>query len=166
MQSFSWETKDPACHNEDRRSQVWQLRPGTAKKKKGPEGKRWKYLISCSHLAWVCAQSVNCVPLFATPWILACQASLPIGFSRQECWSGLPFPLPGDLADRAWVSCISSIGRQILYHWATREALPTWQRSSDLWLMLYLSSNRSCSKLLKMEMTRKVKCQALFYQVK
>ena len=113
----------------------------------------------------VCSVSKLC-PSFCYPWILACQASLPMGFSRQECWCGLPFPPPGDLADRAWVSCISSIGRQILYHWATREALPTWQHSSDLWLMLCLSSNRSCSKLLKMEMTRKVKCQALFYQVK
>ena len=31
------------------------------------------------------------------PWTVACQASLSIGFSRQECWSGLPFPSPGDL---------------------------------------------------------------------
>ena len=33
----------------------------------------------------------------ATPWTLACQAPLSIGFSRQEYWSGLPFPSPGDL---------------------------------------------------------------------
>ena len=31
------------------------------------------------------------VQLSATPWTTACQASLPIGFSRQEYWSGLPF---------------------------------------------------------------------------
>ena len=35
--------------------------------------------------------------LFATPWTVACQASLSMGFSRQEYWSGLPFPSPGDL---------------------------------------------------------------------
>ena len=35
--------------------------------------------------------------LFATPWSVACQAPLPIGFSRQEYRSGLPCPLPGDL---------------------------------------------------------------------
>ena len=35
----------------------------------------------------------------ATPWTVACQASLSIGFSRQEYWSGLPFPSPGDLSD-------------------------------------------------------------------
>ena len=32
------------------------------------------------------------VQLFATPWMVAHQASLSIGFSRQEYWSGLPFP--------------------------------------------------------------------------
>ena len=37
------------------------------------------------------------VQLFATPWTIACQAPLSMGFSRQEYWSGLPFPAPGDL---------------------------------------------------------------------
>ena len=32
-----------------------------------------------------------------TPWTVACQAPLPMGFSRQEYWSGLPFPSPEDL---------------------------------------------------------------------
>ena len=34
---------------------------------------------------------------FATPWTVALQAPLPVGFPRQEQWSGLPFPSPGDL---------------------------------------------------------------------
>jgi len=34
-----------------------------------------------------------------TPWTIAFQAPLSIGFSRQEYWSGLPFPSPGDLPD-------------------------------------------------------------------
>ena len=34
---------------------------------------------------------------FATPWTVACQAPLPMEFSRQEYWSGLPFPPPGDV---------------------------------------------------------------------
>ena len=37
------------------------------------------------------------VQLFATPWTAACQAPLSMEFSRQEYWSGLPFPSPGDL---------------------------------------------------------------------
>ena len=39
------------------------------------------------------------VRLFVTPWTIACQAPLSVGFSRQEYWSGLPFPSPGDLPD-------------------------------------------------------------------
>ena len=39
------------------------------------------------------------VRLFGTPWTVAYQAPLSMGFSRQECWSGLPFPSPGDLPD-------------------------------------------------------------------
>ena len=36
---------------------------------------------------------------FGTPWPVACQAPLSMGFPRQEYWSGLPFPPPGDLPD-------------------------------------------------------------------
>ena len=42
---------------------------------------------------------LNHVQLFVTPWTLAHQAPLSMGFSRQEYWSWLPFPLPGDLPD-------------------------------------------------------------------
>ena len=46
-------------------------------------------------LAYMCACSV--VLDSATPWTVACQAPLSMGFSRQENWNGLPFPSPGDL---------------------------------------------------------------------
>ena len=36
---------------------------------------------------------------FVTLWTIACQAPLSTGFSKQEYWSGLPFPPPGDLPD-------------------------------------------------------------------
>ena len=39
------------------------------------------------------------VRLFATPWTVALQATLSMGFPRQEHWSGLPFASPGDLPD-------------------------------------------------------------------
>ena len=45
----------------------------------------------------LCAQSLSRVQLFVTPWTVACQAPLSIGFSQQEYWSGLPFPSPGDV---------------------------------------------------------------------
>ena len=42
-------------------------------------------------------KSLSHVRLFATLWTVACQAPPFMGFSRQEYWSGLPFPSPGDL---------------------------------------------------------------------
>ena len=39
------------------------------------------------------------VQLFVTPWTIAHQAPLSVGFSKQDYWSGLPFPFPGDLPD-------------------------------------------------------------------
>ena len=44
-------------------------------------------------------KSLSCVRLFATPWTVAHQVPLSMGFSRQEYWSGLPFAFPGDLPD-------------------------------------------------------------------
>ena len=41
-------------------------------------------------------KSLSHVRLFVTPWTVAHQASLSMEFSRQEYWSGLPFPSPGD----------------------------------------------------------------------
>ena len=44
-------------------------------------------------------KSLSGIQLFATPWTVAYYAPLSIGFSRQEYWSGLPFPSPEDLPD-------------------------------------------------------------------
>ena len=44
-------------------------------------------------------KSLSHVRLFSTPWTVAYQAPPSMGFSRQEYWSGLPFPSPGDLPD-------------------------------------------------------------------
>ena len=41
--------------------------------------------------------TLSCVRLFVTPWTVVHQALLSVGFSRQESWSGLPFPSPRDL---------------------------------------------------------------------
>ena len=40
-------------------------------------------------------------PTLVTPWTVACQSLLSMGFSRQEYWSGLPFPFPGNVPDPA-----------------------------------------------------------------
>ena len=48
---------------------------------------------------WSEVKLLSHVRLFATPWTVAYQAPQSMGFSRQEYWSGLPFPSPGDLPD-------------------------------------------------------------------
>ena len=48
-------------------------------------------------LLWLKVKSLSHVQLFATPWTVAHQAPLSMGFSRQEYWSGLPFTSPGAL---------------------------------------------------------------------
>ena len=58
-----------------------------------------KLLEKLSPLPGSHACMLSCVPLFATPWTVARQAPMSMGFSRQEYWSGLPFPSPGDLPD-------------------------------------------------------------------
>ena len=71
----------------------------------------------------------------ATPQTVAHQAPLSVGFPRQEYWSGLPFYPPRASSwfrDQTHVSCTSCIGKQILNHCITWEALPN---------LLYLNEN-------------------------
>ena len=56
---------------------------------------------------WLFAQSLSRVQVFVTPWTVAHQATLSMGFPRQEHWSGLPFPPLGDLRD-PWIKPVSS----------------------------------------------------------
>ena len=59
-------------------------------------------MVSIRVLYWcvcICAQLLSHVRLFATPWTIAYQAHLSMGFSKQEYLNGLPFPPPGDLSD-------------------------------------------------------------------
>ena len=61
----------------------------------------------------------SCVQFFVTLGIIACQVPLSMGFSRQEYYSGLLCPPPGDLPDpgiKPIISYVSCIGRQVLYH--------------------------------------------------
>ena len=78
-------------------------------------------------------KSLSRVRLFATPWTVAHQALPSMGFSRQEYWSGLPFPSPGgssQLRDRTRISCIAG---RCFNLWTTREAVYwVW-----IWLILF-----------------------------
>ena len=70
---------------------------------------RWRCPLSCFSRVW----------LFATPWTVAHQTLLSLGFSRQDYWSGLPFPPPGDLPNPGIESTFltsTCIGRWVLHH--------------------------------------------------
>ena len=54
---------------------------------------------------------------FVTPWTVACQAPLIMGFSRQEYWSGLPHPPPEDLSDQGSnLHLLCFLHWQVVYH--------------------------------------------------
>ena len=61
-------------------------------------GATWEAQSMYTMRKWSEVKSLSFVWLFATPWTAAYQAPS-MGFSRQEYWSGLPFPSPGDLPD-------------------------------------------------------------------
>ena len=56
----------------------------------------WKMMASCVCVC-VCVLVAQLHLTLYHPWTVAHQAPLSMGFSRQEYWSGLPFPSPGDL---------------------------------------------------------------------
>ena len=66
---------------------------------KGDSSSDGQTAVLVSAFEWVCVRSLSPVWLFATSWTVAYQASPSVGFSRQEYWSGLPFPSPGDPPD-------------------------------------------------------------------
>ena len=72
--------------------------------------KKWNWNSGCWRRYYRCVttecnnlrsevKSLSRVRLFAAPWTIAYQVPLFMGFSRQEYWSGLPFPSPGDFSD-------------------------------------------------------------------
>ena len=66
-------------------------------------------------LVTVCVRSLSSIRLLAALWTVARQALLSMEFSRQEYWSGLLFPLPGESSgprDRTQGSCVSWIGKR------------------------------------------------------
>ena len=75
-------------------------------------------VLALTSMICVCAQSLSCVWLFAAPQTVACQAPLPMGFSRQECWGEVPFPTPGDLTNSGSNPCLLH-----LLHWQA-DSLP------------------------------------------
>ena len=115
---------------------------------------KWKYLNLPQLLFLRCTCSVTSDSV--TSWTVAHQALLSMEFSRQEYWSWLPFPNPGD---RNWVSCISCMGRQILYHCATNPlVLKLTKNSISFTYKMYPQHNWSLLTPLFLS------CQSSLYQ--
>ena len=75
------------------------------------------FFLRFGHIALyaTCACTFSHIQLFATPWTVACQAPLSMGFSRHEYWSGLSFPPPGDFPDPGIETPSPAWTRRILY---------------------------------------------------
>ena len=77
-----------------------------------------KFLTGFVIYRFGCARLLSHVQLFAAPWTVTHQAPLYVGFSRQEHWSGLPFPTPEDLPNPGIEHC-----PLCLLHWQV-DSLP------------------------------------------
>ena len=73
---------------------------------------------------------------FVTPWTVAQQAPQSKGFSRQECWSGLPFPSPGDLPDPV-IELVSLMSPAMAGRFFTTS--PTWE-DYYIYIIIYMGT--------------------------
>ena len=81
--------------------------------------------FECSKIQQIYLTQCVLFLIFETPWTVGCQAPLSTGFPRQGCWSGLPFPSPGDLPEPGIELTSAALGRWVLYHRTTWGAHPT-----------------------------------------
>ena len=78
------------------------------------------FFLAHSHI--VVVDMLSCVQLSSTLWTIACQALLSMEFSRQEYWSGLPFPPPGDLPE-AGIKPVSPLPPALQMDFLTHRAI-------------------------------------------
>ena len=92
-----------------------------------------KLTVQTGILIFCCLVTKSCLTLFETPLTVAHQATLSMGFARQEHWCGLPFPSPGDLPDPGIKSVSSAV---------QADSLPTELRGKPViaWKNLNISS--------------------------
>ena len=108
-------------------------------------------LLQCMKVVKV--KLLSCVQLFGTPWTAAYQAPPSMGFSRQEYWSGLSLPSPGDLPDpgielkdQTWVS---RLGGRCFNLWTVLEGRPKALNSQlsyrgRMWSRCFILLHKSC----------------------
>ena len=123
-------------------------------------------------LNWMCPIA-SVVSDSATPCTVACQAPLSLGFSRQEYWSGLPFPLwnhPNPGIKSAFLSLLALQAGQFFTTSATFEALPRKYmllfltpfiyEETGLEMLLHLSREPVCERWNWAEKPRQADCRA------
>ena len=117
------------------------------------------WLIRKPNLVWpfwgycvVCVQSLSRVWLLAAPWNVAHRVPLSVGFSRQEHWSGVPFPPPGHLPNPG-IEPESPHCRWILY---TTE--PLRKPSFTVTIGIFLNSRKASKMFLSFNCWLKRKC--------
>ena len=89
-------------------------------------------------------KSLSRVRLFAAPWTVAYQVPPSMGFSRQEYWSGLPLPSPGDLPNPGIELWSPTSQADAFNLWATREALICRLYHAKCWAGWIPSWNQQC----------------------
>ena len=124
-----WSDLVTAASNCKRYREMWSTYVTTMKEK------MWVLFGSFVKVKWKWSRSV--VSDFATPRTVAYQAPPSTGFSRQQYWSGLPFPSPGDLPDplkeKMWilfgslVKCLPNLSKSDLFS-------ENWSRIANFWL--------------------------------
>ena len=142
MPSLNFYSKTSHCplqvgtHGFEDMSPLWPHLPGKAIK-----------------LFFFCVQTFSHILLSVTPWTITCHAPLFMGFSRQEHWSGLPFPPPGDGVIQWLNPC--------LLHWQA-DSLPLAPPSPKILSSRFNSVSRykgrihlQCEALLKLESPRR-----------
>ena len=82
----------------------------------------WKLTQTITKMRVCVLSHFTCVWLLVTPWVVACQAPLSMGFFGQEYWSGLPCPPPGDLPNPGIELMSPALVGGFFTHWTTWEA--------------------------------------------
>ena len=120
-------------------------------KERTSQTSKWSFIMAQTRSASVLS-CFSCVQLFATPWTVAYQAPLSMEFSRQEYWSELPFPSPGESSqtrDQTWISCIAGAILYCLSH----------QRSSSISIYQQQATGTINSKITFIIASKPTKCQ-------
>ena len=118
LRPLSWASGHHMCPPQ---SSLWLVSPSLLTRTPVLKGPPHEFnLMTC---LYVC--TLSRVWLFVTPWTAACQAPLSMGFPRQEYWSGLPFPSPGDLPDPG-IESVTLVSPALAGGFLTISA--TWER--------------------------------------